>query len=396
MPYINFKEEKFKANKQLNNRKQNNNNITKEIIKDKGSLNMIPDEKWSFTTFKKKIFNNESTQSEERFLEISYKIIACSIFEDCKLYNIKFKECTFIGCKFIECDFGGGGVIFENCNFYLENIINEPNLNKKDNLSCTFDKCSLYVKFTGTSLNYVIMEDCFLKESTFELTDITSGIIINSHLKKLDIIDSDLSGIKILDTYIEDLEFNDKLNTKLDEKSFIDKIKPRKNTKTEYEGIYMVYETIADKFEQNSLRNNFGEYYYLCKTMQRKSLNKIGPRFGSWIYWAVSGYGERVVHTLISSIIIMNIFAILYLLLGLDIQGFKVAYLFKEGFPGTIKEFIMQYNESLNLSVGTFAGVGTNNCSQTPITYMIANVEIIMGAAMMGIGIGTVTRKLIR
>ena len=130
--------------------------------------------------------------------------------------------------------------------------------------------------------------------------------------------------------------------------------------------------------------------------MERKSLNKIGPRFGSWIYWAVSGYGERVVHTLISSIIIMNIFAILYLLLGLDIQGFKVAYLFKEGFPGTIKEFIMQYNESLNLSVGTFAGVGTNNCSQTPITYMIANVEIIMGAAMMGIGIGTVTRTLIR
>ena len=70
----------------------------------------------------------------------------------------------------------------------------------------------------------MIFNNCNLKNTNFEVSDMSSVIIINSNLNMIVIIDSDLSGIKIVNTYIEDLEFRDKDKSKLDEKSFIDKI----------------------------------------------------------------------------------------------------------------------------------------------------------------------------
>ena len=93
----------------------------------------------------------------------------------------------------------------------------------------------------------------------------SSLMVINSEFKRIRIEDCDLSGAKIIDTYIIDLDFTDKMKTKFDQKTFFDQIKLREKNRDEYEGIYMTYETIADKFKENSLNNNFGEYYYLEK-----------------------------------------------------------------------------------------------------------------------------------
>lgn len=396
MPYINFKEETFKGKKQLNNRKKNNIKVKEEIEKNKKSLVIQPSIKWSFSSFKKKILNNVKTESKESFLCICNEVIVCSRFENCKFNNISFKGCTFIGCYFEECDFGGGGVIFENCSFYLESIIKIPDLNKKDNLSCEFVRCTIYAEFISSYLNYTIFEDCFIKETAFELSDMSSVIVINSKLKKINLSDVDLSGAKFIENYLQDFEFNDKLKSKVDEKTFFDKIYPRKKTKAEYEGIYMVYETLADIFSTNNLKNNFGEYYYQCKVMERKSLDKIKTKVGSWMYWALCGYGERVLHTLVTSIVIMVIFAFLYLIFGLKLEEREIIYIIGRGLPINFLEFLSHINEALNLSVGTFAGVGANNCYPIASTYMLANGEIIIGAIMMGIGVGTVVRKLIR
>lgn len=396
MPYINFKEETFKGKKQLNSRRRNNIKVKEEISKDHKILVAQPSVKWSFGNFKKEIFNNEKTESKENFLCIFNEVIVCSRFENCKFNNINFKGCTFIGCFFEECDFGGGGVIFENCSFYLESIIKEPDLNKKDNLSCEFLRCNIYAEFISSSLNYIIFEDCFIKETAFELSDMSSAIIINSNLKKINLSDVDLSGAKFIENYFQDFEFNDKLKSKVDEKTFFDKIYPRKNTKAEYEGLYMVYETLADIFSANNLKNNFGEYYYQCKVMESKSLDKIKTKVGSWMYWALCGYGERVLHTLVTSIVIMIVFAFLYLIFGLKIEEREVIYIIGRGLPINFLDFLAHINEALNLSVGTFAGVGANNCSPITSTYMLANTEIVIGAIMMGIGVGTVVRKLIR
>lgn len=395
MAYINFKEETVVAIKELKIRKINNINILKEINKDKEIINIVADKKYSYKIFKKRTMNTSKTEKEEKFLSIYNVNVVGTEFINCKFYNIRFSECNFIGCSFLECDFGGGGTIFENCSFIMEESIKVPSLNIKDNLSCIFIKCRMYCKFTSCNLSYLIIEKSSLKDTSFELCDMINLIIIDSKLKKINIVDSDLSGANILKTYIEDLEFNDKLKTKINEKTFIDKIEPYKKTRGEYEGIYMVYETIANKFKENNLNNNFGEYYYLCKKMQRKTLKPL-PKITSFIYWATSGYGERSLFPLVSSFILIIIFTVLYLTFGMEVDGIVVSYGFNGGIPGSFQELINEFNEALNLSVGMFAAVGVNNAMPTAETYILSNVEMILGVIMAGVGIGTLTRKLVR
>lgn len=59
-------------------------------------------------------------------------------------------------------------------------------------------------------------------------------------------------------------------------------------------------------------------------------------------------------------------------------------------------KFIKDFNESINLSVGMFAGVGVNNGKPTEIGYLVANLEMLIGIVLMGVGVGTLVRKVIR
>ena len=396
MPYINFKEEVFKGKEELQKRIENNKKLFSQIKNDKSQISIEPDGKYSFRTIEDRTINNSKTENEGDFLEIADKNIVCTEFIKCKFYNIKFKNCTFIACKFIECDFGGGGVIFENCTMILEEINNVPSLNKKDNLSCIFERCNLYCKFLNSNITYLIIDGCELKDTSFELTDMSNAIIINSYMKMINLMDVDLSGGKVISTYIEDLEFNDKTKSMLDPKTFFDKIESKKKTKDEYEGIYTVYETIADKFNENNLKNNFGEYYYLCKNMQRKSLKKVLPKIASYIYWFTCGYGERILYPLISSLVLILIFAVMYIILGYSSEKEIIAYWWGIGLPKSFNEFLSQANQCINISVEVFTGLGSDNETPIPASFIVANTEMIVGVIMMGVGIGTLTRKLVR
>lgn len=394
MAYINFKEERVKAKNQLNNRRENNKRIFKELKEMKEiSKNYVVDDEFSYKIFENKHWGNKDIVSEEEFIEIGNKDIVCSVFNKCTFRNIKFKNCNFIGCIFNGCEFQSGGVVFENCTLVKEEREKKPTLNKKDNFSCEFIDCNMYIKFLSCNIAFCIFENSFIHDTNFELSDLTSVIIVNSELKAIVIGDSDLTGIKILNTYIVDLEFIDKLKSKLDEKSFIDTIEIRNKNRDEYEGIYMVYETIANKFKENNLTNNFGEYYYLCKTVQRKALKSIS-RLGSYINYFVCGYGERASYTVYSSLIIIFIFSIIYLLIGVEVDGEIIKYSINSGI--SFSKVMLDLNEAFNLSIGMFAGVGFNKAQPIPAAYMVSNIEMIIGVIMMGIGVGALVRKIIR
>ena len=397
MAYINFKEERFATMKQLTKRKVNNQKLIKDLIKKRESQTIgTIDEKFSFKEINERIFNGSKAKNEEEFLEISNKNIACTTFKKCTFDNVKFKDCSFAGCIFEDCIFGAGGTIFENCIFIKEESDDIPSLNKKDNLSCFFNRCQMYVKVLNSNISFCIFEECKIYDTSFELTDMTSSIIINSDLVRINMVDVNMSGSKIVHSTIEDLEFNDKWKSKLDEKSFIDKIPVKKNNKNEYEGLYMQYETLANKFNENNLKNNFGEYYYLCKVAQSKTLKPM-QKACSYVYWLTSGYGERILYPVMASIGIIAIFGALYLLFGMEIEGDKIVRLIEGiGAPNGISEMGRMYNEALILSVGMFAGVGTVNSMPLDSSYMLSNIEMLLGVVMMGIGIGTIVRKLVR
>lgn len=43
-----------------------------------------------------------------------------------------------------------------------------------------------------------------------------------------------------------------------------------------------------------------------------------------------------------------------------------------------------------------FAGVGIDNGKPTEIGYMITNLEMLIGVVLIGVGVGTIARKVIR
>lgn len=396
MGYVNFKEERFKAKNQLKERRENNKKLFDKLVKSRDLPNAyIPDKEYSFKEFNDKHFGGGKILGGEEFIEIANRDIICSIFTNCTFGNIKFKNCSFIGCKFNECDFESGGVLFENCTFLKAESEKKPSLNRFDNFSCEFYKCNIYSKFDGCILSYSIFDKCLIHNTFFDLSDMNSVIIINSQFKRIRIEDCDLSGSKVIDTYIVDLDFTDKMKTKFDQKTFFDKIKLRKKDRDEYEGIYMTYETIADKFKDNSLVNNFGEYYYLAKKTERKALDFL-PKLSSYLYCATCGYGERPINSIVFSIVMIIIFGVIYSIFGIELDDTNTIIFLMKYNIYDYREIFACLKEGIILSVNLFSGVGANESIPVNLSEVIASFEILFGVIMMGIGTGTVVRKLVR
>lgn len=396
MSYINFKEEKTKALKELEMRRENNYKLISYFNDHPKELKEFSSwEKCSYKTIKNESFGHEGIEDESSYYELCNKDILCTKFYKCSFNNIKFKGCKFIGCVFECCVFSKGGVIFDNCSFIKEDTNSLPSLNKYDNISCEFKRCKIYVKFLNCNMNFIIFDDCKIKNTNFEQSNMSNAIIINSDLKLIIIIDVNLTGIKVLKNYIEDIEFRDLGTSKLDEKSFFDKIPLRKKTKDEYEGLYAVYQSIANKFKENNLNNNFGEYYYICNNMKRKVIKPL-PKLSSWIYLLSCGYGERPEYALLFSIACILIFAVIFLFTGIEVEGIMIGYKMNTLKYTSMLDFLKVYNGSVNASIGVFAGIGNDSLNVSQINYILESLEMALGIVMMGLGIGTLTRKIIR
>lgn len=395
MAYINFKEEIAAAKTQLKKRINNNLRVFEKLSNSKDVYSEYnPNERYSFKEHNNLVIGGGHPKKEDEFQELKDADIICAKFIKCRFSNIKFINCKFIGCYFEECELMGGGVVFQDCIFLKQDKDDTPNLNKEDNFSCEFNHCNIYAKFINCTLEFIIFNKCILKNTNFELSDMSNGIIYDSTLEMIIISDTNLSGTKIVSTYIEDLEFRDKYKTKLDEKTFIDKIKFRKRNRDEYEGIYTVYENIANKFNDNNLKNNFGEYYFLCRKVQRKTLKPM-PKIASILSLLSCGYGERPMYAVYFSLFIIILFSILYLIFGMKVNEEIITYDSFNKFH-SIRQMLTDYNESLNLSVGMFAGVGLNEAQPSPRSYMLSNIEMLIGILMMGIGVGALVKKIVR
>ena len=396
MAYINFKEENYKLKIQLEKRKKNNEKNYNYIIKHKKEMtDYSPDNRYSYEKIEGEFIGKKGTLDEIDFHNIENKDILCASFKDCTFANVKFINCKIIGCKFYDCKFIHGGVIFENCIFIMDDSIQSPSLNNETNYSCEFYNCEFYSKFKNSDLSYAIFENCLIRNTFFEICMMKSTIFNTCELSKIKIGDCDLSGFKTHKCYIKDFEFDDKFRTKVDEKTFFDKLVIRKKDRDEYEGTYMIYETIADKFKENTLDNNFGEYYFLCKKMEYKTLDPL-PKMSSFIYRVSCGYGERPFNALFLGLFIMIAFSLIYLFIGLKIDDKYVIYSLSNLKNTDNMVILDHFNKSLTLSTGTFLGVDGYSAEPINISLLISDIEMILGVIISGIGIGAFIRKIIR
>lgn len=305
-------------------------------------------------------------------------------YENDEITNIRYVNCTFDNIKFENCKFED--VVFENCKF-----------NYSIDGTCLFDNRCSFIRctFENCIMEEVLFIDADFDKTNFILCDLRGSTFLDSKIEKISIIDCDMRNIKVINPRIDIFSFEDNYLSKLDEDSFIGEIIIDKKDIKSYEKASKVYKDISMKFEMNRLPHKAGEYYYLSKITEHKTLKGL-ERIKSNIYWALCGYGEKPTYALITSIEIVLIFTILYMFSGLRVDGEVINYnfLFFKQLP--IKELLLDFSKSMYFSIVTFTTVGYGDITPIGLSVFLSGIEMFLGVTMVGVWTATLARKIVR
>lgn len=325
--------------------------------------------------------NKDNLLQRKKIVEMYFKY---DEFRECHFENVEFINCIFIGNKFLNCEFKN--VEFINCKFYKDK---ESVLVIDDNttfIECKFRKCDIRkaliknvkvynIKFINTDLREVIMSDC--------------------KLNNIKITDCDCRSLKIIKISNLKLYFEDNNLTRFDEYTFIDNINFKNKDKDLYIDMYKIYKSVSLKFKANGLLNSSDEYYYLAKCIEFKGLEG-NYKFKSAIFWLLCGYGERPTFALITSLEIVILFAVLYMITGLNIGGDIISYneIMSNGI--NFNSVNNAFMNSIYFSIVTFTTVGYGDITPIGMSVFLSGIEMLLGVTMVGIWTATLARKITR
>ena len=323
----------------------------------------------------KKIANNEvnNRMNNEKIKNISKHEFNKYIKADKDLFFKRIKNSQF-ECRKIK-DMQFDNIEFINCSFENSVFIN-----------CKFNK----VKFINCSLKNSVLKFAKLNNIITENSNFKKSIFINCHICFMTIKDCDLKSFKLVESYIYNLEFDDSLVTKFNEDTFFDEL----NNKN-YENCYKFYRSVAYKFQENNLLDKYGEYLYIYKTIERKTLKGL-KRLRSDSLWLICGYGERPTYALITSLEIIFLFTILYLVFGLKIGTEIISYkeLFFTDKPTEV--MVDDFIRAFHFSIVTFTTVGYGDITPFGYSIFLSGIEMFLGVTMVGIWTATLARKINR
>ncbi|MGX4600784.1 ion channel [Faecalimicrobium sp. JNUCC 81] len=335
-------------------------------------------------TFESKLIGNNDKGNLKKTKVLTDIEFKYNIFRSCQFNNIKFNNCSFLGTTFLNCNFKN--ISFENCFFYNSNGDISIFNNKSKFKNCYFKSC--YMENS-------VFQNVNLYNVSFIHTNLKNSIFSEIYMDKVYITDSDCRSLKILNPDINEFKFDDNFLTKFDEYTFIDKIKVDRNYKKTYEIASKVYMEFASKFEGNRLMNNRGEYYYMSKCMEKRSLSGTN-KIKSSIFWMLCGYGERPTYALITSLEIVLVFAIIYMITGISVGGYIIDYKLALEYGLAMPDLISDFMQSLYFSIVTFTTVGYGDITPIGSSILLSGIEMLLGVTMVGVWTATLARKITR
>ena len=353
-----------------------------KIIDEREKNYNIEDFESSFTCVKNKVIGVKNLKSRLIYKSISNKTIKYNEYINCEFNNIKFENCNFYGTSFKNCKFNK--VYFSNCDFHEKGgVIDMFNDN------CQFIDCI----FDNTDLKHVVFKDSIFKKIKFNFTNLRNVIFSCCEINNILFCDCNLKSAKIIDTYINIFNFEDTYLTKVDENTFFDKLEVKNHD--DYENLFKIYKNISTIYENNRLLSCSGEYYYLSKCMERKSLKGM-ERLKSKIFWMICGYGERPTFALVTSFEIVLLFAIIYIFAGLSINGQVINYGFDILKYFSSRAIYIDFIRCFYFSLVTFTSVGYGDIFPIGYSIIFSCIEMILGVTMVGVWTATLARKITR
>lgn len=321
-------------------------------------------------------------------------------YNNCEFRNIDFKSNSFsnvifINCKFINCRFIGGKINLRNFLEFNKCILENILINNCDFSSLYIRECSLCkVDFKNS-----FMKGCnFIKNSYDEVRFIDDCNLMDCIIK-------DMEGAM-------DIKFiNEKSYTKLNYGSYIGKFNYKnikKNhsfinrkehcnciCKANYLNISFSYMDFGEQYLRNNVSGRYGRCFYQSKLAFHRTL-RGRKKFYSYAANIVCGYGEIPYRSFMLSLIIILVFALLYMITGINCANGII------GFRGlednfSIMMLIKNIIYCIHFSLVTFSTVGYGDLLPYNMTGVIlTSIEILLGIIMIGIWTSTLVRKMTR
>ena len=86
----------------------------------------------------------------------------------------------------------------------------------------------------------------------------------------------------------------------------------------------------------------------------------------------------------------------MYLIFGIKVENNILNYLDYKTYNNDLLSHILNLHKAITLSSGMFSGAGSNIVDPIGFSEFLGNVEMLIGLIIVGIGVGTVTRKIVR
>ena len=136
-----------------------------------------------------------------------------------------------------------------------------------------------------------------------------------------------------------------------------------------------------------------GRFFRREMVMRRMQMPKYSfQRLLSKLIDMFSGYGEQPLRVILFSVTAILVFAVLYSLLGVRVDGELISMSLNEGFIFNSLRFL----ESLYFSVVTFTTLGYGDVTPVGVTRLVAATEAFIGAFTLAMFVVMVVKKTTR
>lgn len=246
------------------------------------------------------------------------------------------------------------------------------------------------------------LSECDLYRANLKGAHLFNMTLKHGSLMKADLTDSNLhcanlEGTNLLGTKLEGSRI-DNINTGTELLQENIALKKRKESDKEaaddnFEQSEEIYRNLRKRAEDQGLFQLAGQYGYKELIMRRFQLV---PWSFNWIFSILvdklCGYGEKPENTVIFSLFLILVSAILYFLFGVS-HGDEILQInFSEGFLSNVNTFFM----TLYYSVVTFTTLGYGDITPYGITRLFAAIEAFIGSFTIALFVVVFVKRMTR
>lgn len=326
-------------------------------------------------------------------------IVAKCHFIDCEFRNFDFSgtqitNCYFERVNFTNCSFGGAsfevcfleGVLFKDC-ISREGVIERFGKKQVNNCQTQFRTCILdEVRFRDCYFVSAYYSECNFDTVFFETNNLYGAYFNNCEFIFAYIYNCNLCSAEfnVCSFSICDL-INCEVNNETDFSTTINEYDK------EYLGAHSLYEQVYKLFRTRGYNDIASVYFWKARECELKS--STGWRkiklFTQKLIW---GYGEKPLQVLLSSLILILVFAILYLFFGVN---YPSAFVTNQEIRYTQFSLIFKFLYCIYFSIITFTTLGYGDITPySAFSKFLASIEALTGVIFMAIFTASLYKKI--